>query len=67
MSKIYQKTLADQINFEGLGLHSGLNSKIKILPGKVNQGIVFRRVDLKKIILSRRVLKMLNLQDCAQQ
>ena len=48
MSKIYQKTLADQINFEGLGLHSGLNSKIKILPGKVNQGIVFRRVDLKK-------------------
>jgi UDP-3-O-[3-hydroxymyristoyl] N-acetylglucosamine deacetylase len=31
-----------------VGLHSGNKSKITILPGNIDQGIVFRRIDLKE-------------------
>ena len=47
MSGIYQKTIATPVNLQGVGLHSGKDSTIKILPGEENQGIVFKRVDLK--------------------
>ena len=48
MRETYQKTLAQYVCFEGIGLHTGKNSKIKILPAKSNEGIKFKRVDLKK-------------------
>ena len=48
MLKIYQQTIASPISLEGIGLHSGKKSKITILPGKDNQGIIFRRIDLNK-------------------
>mgnify|MGYP000969824038 FL=1 len=48
VQQIYQKTLLKSVSFEGVGLHSGKNSKITILPGNSNQGIVFKRVDLKQ-------------------
>ena len=48
MSKFFQKTITDPIKFNGIGLHSGKNSKITLLPGKSNQGIVFKRVDLRQ-------------------
>jgi UDP-3-O-[3-hydroxymyristoyl] N-acetylglucosamine deacetylase/3-hydroxyacyl-[acyl-carrier-protein] dehydratase len=41
-----QKTLKKKILFEGIGLHSGKNSKIEILPAPVNTGIIFIRQDL---------------------
>lgn len=47
MHEIYQKTLSKKISFEGIGLHSGRNSKITILPGKANEGIIFKRIDIK--------------------
>ena len=47
MQEIYQQSLSMPISFEGVGLHSGQNSKIKILPGNEDQGIIFKRVDLK--------------------
>jgi UDP-3-O-[3-hydroxymyristoyl] N-acetylglucosamine deacetylase len=53
MHEIFQKTLSNPINFEGIGLHSGKKSKIKILPGKEDQGITFKRVDLKQNNLVR--------------
>ena len=43
----YQKTLAETLTFEGIGLHTGQTSKITILPGTEDQGIVFKRIDLK--------------------
>ena len=46
MFNIYQKTLSRIINFEGIGLHSGKLSKVKVLPAEDNTGIVFKRVDL---------------------
>mgnify|MGYP001197607869 FL=1 len=46
MFEIYQKTLSKKVSFEGIGLHSGKNSIINLLPAKENSGIVFKRVDL---------------------
>ena len=46
MQEIYQKTLAEKVSFEGVGLHSGKTSKITILPSKGNEGIIFKRIDL---------------------
>ncbi len=48
MLKIYQQTLKKPISFKGIGLHKGKNVNIKILPAKNDQGIIFKRVDLKK-------------------
>ena len=48
MLQIYQKTINEPINFSGIGLHSGKISKITILPGEANQGIIFKRTDLSK-------------------
>jgi len=43
---MYQKTLSKSVCFEGVGLHSGKTSKIKLLPAKEDHGIIFKRVDL---------------------
>ena len=48
MSILTQKTISKKISVEGIGIHSGLNVKLKILPSSPNSGIVFKRVDLKK-------------------
>ena len=48
MSDLFQKTISKQVEFKGIGLHSGLESKIKIIPADNNHGIVFKRTDLKK-------------------
>ena len=47
MLRIYQQTLSKPIIFKGIGLHSGKNSTIRILPAEVDQGIIFKRTDLK--------------------
>ncbi|MDC0511752.1 UDP-3-O-acyl-N-acetylglucosamine deacetylase [Pelagibacteraceae bacterium] len=48
MRNIYQKTITNAVALKGVGLHSGKTSNIKILPANSNDGITFRRVDLKK-------------------
>ena len=48
MNDIYQKTLSKNISFKGVGLHSGKNSTITLLPAKEDSGIIFKRVDLEK-------------------
>ena len=47
MENIYQTTVSSPITFQGVGLHSGKSSEIKILPAPANHGIIFKRVDLK--------------------
>ena len=37
MSK--QKTIKNSIDFEGVGLHSGKHTRIKVLPAEINFGI----------------------------
>ena len=48
MQNLFQKTISKPIQFNGIGLHSGLNSTVKIIPANENCGIVFKRIDLKE-------------------
>ena len=48
MHQIYQKTLSKNVTFQGIGLHSGKMSVVKILPSKSETGILFKRVDLSE-------------------
>ena len=48
MSKKNQKTIRENIELRGIGLHSGLEVSLIIKPSKVNTGIQFKRVDLKE-------------------
>tara|TARA_B100001063_G_scaffold242666_1_gene271792 strand:+ start:530 stop:1456 length:927 start_codon:yes stop_codon:yes gene_type:complete len=48
MNNIYQKTLSKKLCFAGIGLHSGKSSSIRLLPAKEGEGIIFKRIDLKK-------------------
>ncbi len=48
MLNIYQQTITKPLSFSGIGLHTGKKSKMTIHPGKENQGIIFKRVDLIK-------------------
>ncbi len=46
MLKIFQQTISKPVTFKGTGLHTGKNSTLTIYPGKSDQGIVFKRIDL---------------------
>jgi len=48
MLNLFQKTISKQIEFTGIGLHSGLESAVKITPAAENYGIVFKRTDLNQ-------------------
>jgi len=48
MSEIYQKTLSKKVSFKGIGLHSGQNSTVNLIPANEDEGIIFKRVDLNK-------------------
>ena len=46
MLKIYQQTISEPVSLEGIGLHTGKNAELRILPGNDDQGIIFKRSDL---------------------
>ena len=48
MSILTQKTISKKISFSGIGIHTGKNVKMNILPASPNTGIVFKRVDIKQ-------------------
>ena len=48
MKEIYQKTVQKPIYFNGIGLHTGKKTKVNVLPGSENVGIIFKRADLVK-------------------
>ena len=41
-----QRTLAGELTFEGIGVHTGIKSKITIKPAEEGHGIKFKRVDV---------------------
>ena len=43
---MHQRTLAGPIEFSGIGLHTGEQASLRVLPAPAGKGIVFRRVDL---------------------
>ena len=46
----YQKTLAQPVVMEGVGLHSGAPVLIKFCPAPEDTGFVFRRTDLQPVV-----------------
>ncbi len=46
MSILKQKTLKKDISLSGVGLHSGKNVNIRLVPQRPNTGIYFKRTDL---------------------
>ncbi len=51
----FQNTISEPITFEGLGLHSGINVSMRLLPAEADFGIKFYRVDTE----SNNVIKAL--------
>ena len=43
-----QKTLKKEVNFSGIGLHSGAKVNVTLSPANSNSGIIFKRIDLEK-------------------
>jgi UDP-3-O-[3-hydroxymyristoyl] N-acetylglucosamine deacetylase len=57
----FEQTIRSEVEFTGVGLHSGAPVKLKILPAPAGSGILFRRVDLDGFIveaISRNVAKV---------
>ena len=48
MSVLNQKTINQDITFNGIGLHSGLAVTMTVKPAAPNAGIIFKRTDLKE-------------------
>tara|TARA_Y100000816_G_scaffold234341_1_gene179875 strand:- start:11 stop:931 length:921 start_codon:yes stop_codon:yes gene_type:complete len=48
VSILSQKTVSKKISFSGIGIHTGKNVNLNILPASPNTGIIFKRVDLNK-------------------
>jgi UDP-3-O-[3-hydroxymyristoyl] N-acetylglucosamine deacetylase len=46
MSTIFQKTINKKVSCNGVGLHSGKEVKMSLLPAPDNSGIIFKRVDI---------------------
>jgi len=58
MAVLNQKTINQDITFNGVGLHSGLAVTMTVKPAAPNTGIIFKRIDLKKIILLFQIYLM---------
>src|ERR1700691_3236120 len=42
----WQTTIEQQVETHGVGLHTAVKSRLRLVPAPVDTGIVFRRVDL---------------------
>ena len=47
MSQDFQKTINDQIQLEGVGLHNGIKVNLRLKPAEINSGIAFKRTDIE--------------------
>jgi len=48
MSILNQKTIANKITINGIGLHTGEKVELNLIPAVPNSGIIFKRKDIKK-------------------
>src|SRR5271169_6040904 len=51
---MFQSTIAKESFAEGVGLHTGVHGKVRIVPAPADTGIVFRRVDLDQFPIEAR-------------
>lgn len=62
---IKQTTIAEEITFSGIGLHTGLESTVVIMPSEANTGIVFyKKVDGGEVAIKADVNNIVNTQRC---
>ena len=47
MNYLTQKTIKNNVSFNGVALHSGFNVNMCVKPAEPNSGIVFKRIDIK--------------------
>ena len=47
----YQRTINDKIEFSGIGLHTGAQTKMVVYPAEKNSGISFKRIDLNDNVI----------------
>lgn len=50
MITLSQKTINSKISCNGIGLHSGANASMTLMPAPPNSGIVFKRIDLDESV-----------------
>ena len=50
-----EATIRDKVEFTGVGVHSGRQTKIRVLPATEGNGIVFKRTDIKS---NRAIVKL---------
>jgi UDP-3-O-[3-hydroxymyristoyl] N-acetylglucosamine deacetylase len=48
---MFQTTIARVVSAEGIGLHTGVHSRIRLVPAPAETGIVFRRMDLDNFLI----------------
>lgn len=48
---VFEQTIRTEVEFKGVGLHSGAPVNMRILPAPAGSGILFRRVDLDNFIV----------------
>ena len=48
MSILSQSTIQNKVSLSGVGIHTGAEVNLNILPSSPNSGIIFKRTDLKK-------------------
>lgn len=58
-----QQTLKDQIELKGIGVHSGIEVNMRLLPAPVDVGIVFRRTDIENAHDIHARLKAVQISD----
>ncbi|HJY86654.1 MAG TPA: UDP-3-O-acyl-N-acetylglucosamine deacetylase [Candidatus Acidoferrales bacterium] len=51
----YQTTIEHQVEVEGVGLHTAVRCRLRLLPAPADTGIVFRRVDLDNFEIEAHV------------
>ncbi len=47
MSVLSQSTITKKISFSGIGIHTGREVNMNVLPSPPNSGIIFKRIDIK--------------------
>src|SRR5450755_112922 len=50
-----QTTIQRSVDTEGIGLHTGVHGKLRLVPAPADTGIVFRRVDLDNFEIEAHV------------
>ena len=67
MWDVNQKTLNSEVNFSGIGLHSGETVDVTLVPSNSNSGIIFKRSDIDKNNEILAILKMFHLLNFVQK